>query len=129
MKWNRRSSVAFAAAALLTSAGVAVVANSAASTGTPSSQFSSHASPASSPSIAVDDRGGVGVSGRHGADDVGFDDSLSVRVDDPATHDVGDDHGVDNPATHDVGDDHGVDNPATHDVGDDHGVGGHSSDD
>ena len=40
--------------------------------------------------------------------------------DDPATHDVGDDHGVDDPATHDVGDDHGVDDPATHDVGDDH---------
>lgn len=32
-------------------------------------------------------------------------------VDDPATHDVGDDHGVD---------EHGADDPATHDVGDDH---------
>ncbi len=40
---------------------------------------------------------------------------------DPATHDIGDDHGVDDPATHDIGDDKGVDNPATHDVADDHG--------
>jgi hypothetical protein len=59
--------------------------------------------------------------------------STSRSADDPATHDVNDDHGVDvttsttnttvsddNPATHDVGDD-GVDNPATHDVGDDDG--------
>ncbi len=67
---------------------------------------------------AADDKGGqrpAGVS----------DDSLpgfSGGVDDPATHDIGDDNGVDNPATHDVGDDNGVDNPATHDVGDDNGV-------
>src|SRR3954470_11558425 len=28
-----------------------------------------------------------------------------------------------------VGDDHGVDDPATHDLGDDHGSGGHGADD
>jgi hypothetical protein len=28
-------------------------------------------------------------------------------TDDPATHDLNDDHGVDDPATHDVNDDHG----------------------
>jgi hypothetical protein len=63
-------------------------------------------------------------------------------ADDPATHDVGDDHGgttssaprasSDDGATHDVGDDHGgattsnsgrggADDPATHDATDDHG--------
>ncbi len=36
----------------------------------------------------------------------------ATHTDDPATHDVGDDHGID---------DHGNDDPATHDVNDDHG--------
>ncbi len=40
-------------------------------------------------------------------------------VDDPATHDLGDDHGVDG-LNHDLGDDHGVDGP-NHDLNDDHG--------
>lgn len=47
---------------------------------------------------------------------------------------AGDDHGADDPATHDVGDDHGAsgrgaDDPAGHDAGDDHGSGGHGGDD
>jgi hypothetical protein len=44
-------------------------------------------------------------------------------------------HGADDPATHDLGDDHGGtttgggnDDPATHDVGDDSGSGGHGRD-
>jgi len=45
-----------------------------------------------------------------------------------------DDHGADDPAIHDVGDDHGsgghgADDPAGHDSGDDHGSGGHGADD
>lgn len=40
----------------------------------------------------------------------------TTHTDDPAAHDIGDDHGVDDPATPDVNDD-----PATHDVNDDHG--------
>lgn len=57
-----------------------------------------------------------------------FDDHGS---DDPATHDIGGDHGGDrtNPTTSTstpsttvtTFDDHGLDDPATHDVGDDHG--------
>jgi hypothetical protein len=43
--------------------------------------------------------------------------------DDPATHDLGDDHGIDDPATHDLGDDNGVDPaPAPGNPADDHGV-------
>ena len=65
----------------------------------------------------------------------------STHSDDPAGHDVDDDHGdqqgrqdrdgrhgADDPASHDDGDDHGGlrggrgdDDPATHDVADDHG--------
>jgi hypothetical protein len=53
--------------------------------------------------------------------------------DDPAAHDLADDHGggsgdgADDPATHDLGDDHGgergsgSDDPADHDAGDDRG--------
>lgn len=52
-----------------------------------------------------------------------------THTDDPATHDVGDDHGSDDPATHDVNDDNGNDDPATHDVGDDHGGDVSGSDD
>lgn len=44
-----------------------------------------------------------------------------THSDDPATHDVGDDHGVDDPATHDVGDDRGGDDHADDNSGDDHG--------
>jgi hypothetical protein len=53
-----------------------------------------------------------------------------VVSDDPANHDVGDDHGQlgssDDPAQHDVADDNsalrgGADDPANHDAGDDHG--------
>ena len=61
-------------------------------------------------------------------DDHGVDDPLTHDIGDdhgihdPLTHDIGDDHGVDDPLTHDVGDDHGVDDPLTHDIGDDHGV-------
>jgi hypothetical protein len=53
-----------------------------------------------------------------------------VVSDDPANHDVGDDHGrlsgSDDPAQHDVADDDsagrgGADDPANHDAGDDHG--------
>jgi len=68
-----------------------------------------------------------------------FDDHGS---DDPATHDVGDDHGDDRTkpttststpsTTVSTFDGHGDDDPATHDVGDDHGgdgSGGHGSDD
>ncbi|GAA2059068.1 hypothetical protein [Leifsonia soli] len=45
-----------------------------------------------------------------------------------------DDHGADDPAAHDLGDDHGsgghgADDPAGHDAGDDHGSGGHGADD
>jgi hypothetical protein len=120
MKWTRRSTVAFAAAALLTGAGVAIVATSTASPGGSGAQSNSHSSPTAGPLTGFDDGGGA--SGRTRHDDRGFDDNLAVSTDDPAMHDVGDDHGVDDPATHDIGDDHGVDNPATHDVGDDHGV-------
>lgn len=86
MKRTRRSFIAFAAAALLTGAGVAVVANSAASTGSPTgttsvTEPSPHESATPGTSTAVDDSTGRDVSGRNGADD-------------PATHDLNDDHGT-----------------------------------
>ncbi len=64
-----------------------------------------------------------------------------THTDDPATHDVGDDHGSDDPATHDVGDDSGSDDSGSDDNSgpgnshgdDDHGGSddnsGHGSDD
>jgi len=115
MKWNRRSSIAFAAAALLTGAGVAVVAN-ATSDGTPAGTTSvtepvSTASPTSSSPAMVEDSTGPGASGSDDAAAVGLDDNS-----------------VDNPATHDVRDDNSVDNPATHDVRDDDSISGHGAD-
>ncbi len=64
--------------------------------------------PGTSSTVPGDDRSG---SGRGGADD-------------PANHDVGDDHsghGADDPADHDLGDDHGGGDRSGHDAGDDHG--------
>jgi merozoite surface protein 4 len=115
------------------------------------------------PATSTDDPAGDRGRGRdHAEDDVtpttiptlpGGDDrgTSSQGMDDPATHDVGDDHGgdrdrgrgADDPATHDMGDDRGgadagpgsadsgpgsansgrggADDPATHDAGYDHG--------
>jgi len=102
MKWNRRSSIAFAAAALFTGAGVAVVANAA-----------SPASPAGTTSITEP----VSTASPTPSIPAMLDDSTAPAV-----------SGADDPATHDLGDDNGVDNPATHDLGDDNGASGHGSD-
>jgi hypothetical protein len=129
----RTHRVTIAAAGLASLTGLTVAAAN--TVGRPTATVS-HRSDESRPRSTLDDRG------RHGAEATTPSTSPSTvttlddrGVDDPTTHDVGDDHGGVTPAAvapgttvvgstdaDDVGDDHGVDNPATHEVGDDHGL-------
>ena len=76
-KWNRRSTIAFAAATLLTGAGVVVVASSSASPGSSAGTTS------------------ISRSHSHAVEDAGAHRSDHKAADNPAVHDVGDDKGVD----------------------------------
>jgi hypothetical protein len=111
MKWNQRSTVAFAAAALLSSAGVAIAASSTATSGNPGSPSTSYSSPTPEISVVLDDSSHGGMSARSGSDGVGMDEILPFTADDPAMHDVGDDNG------------------SSRSGSDDNGSGGHGTDD
>jgi hypothetical protein len=130
------------AAALAMSASVAGIAYAAAPSATPASVDRAVVVPAPSTDDPAGDRG----RGRDHAED-----DLSPTTMPTLEHPAGDDRGMDDPATHDVGDDHGGatrgrgaddsgpgstnsgrvgdDDPAGHDAGDDHGSGRHGADD
>jgi hypothetical protein len=145
------------AAAIAMSASLAGIAYAAAPSGTPSSDDRSVVVRAPSTNDAADDPAGDRGRGRDHAEDDSSPRSIPTTghqrhgADDPATHDVGDDHGglrdrghgADDPVGHDATDDrgganagpgsansgpgrtgsghHGADDPASHDAGDDHG--------